>query len=77
MCRLLVAEGEQVLEVAAAARDVAKKLKGSVYGAVGPRSMQMWNKISEADFLSIFGIAREGFDALRAIIAKLRVELPE
>ena len=53
------------VEPDAAARKKAKavksSLKGSVYGAVGPRSMQMWNKISEADFLRIFGIAREGF----------------
>src|SRR5437016_2123934 len=38
-----------------------------IYGAVGPRSMQMWNKISEADFLRVFGIAREGFDGLRLV----------
>jgi len=49
-------------------------LKGSVYGAVGPRSMQMWNKISDADFLSIFGIAREGFDGLR--LAKMTEKIP-
>ncbi len=48
-----------------AARAVRERLRGQVYGAVGPRSMQMWNKISEADFLRIFGIAREGFDGLR------------
>lgn len=42
------------------AKKVVKKLKGSIYGAIGPRSMQMWNKISEADFLKYFGIAREG-----------------
>ncbi|MBM3284448.1 MAG: hypothetical protein FJY81_01085 [Candidatus Aminicenantes bacterium] len=47
------------------ARRVKEKLSGSVYGAVGPRSMQMWNKISEADFLRYFGVAREGFDGLR------------
>ncbi|MFQ6039179.1 MAG: hypothetical protein ACE5LV_11250, partial [Candidatus Aminicenantales bacterium] len=35
----------------ARARAVRERIKGSVYGAVGPRSMQMWNKISEADFL--------------------------
>ena len=55
--------------VTAADGEKAKKavhaLKGSIYGAVGPRSMQMWNKISEADFLKYFGIAREGFDGLR------------
>jgi len=49
------------------AKAVRESLKGSVYGAVGPRSMQMWNKISEADFLRIFGIAREGFDGLRLL----------
>lgn len=47
------------------ARAVKEKLSGMVYGAIGPRSMQMWNKISEADFLRYFGIAREGFDGLR------------
>jgi len=49
------------------ARSVINQLKGSIYGAVGPRSMQMWNKISEADFLKYFGIAREGFDGLRLL----------
>jgi L-fucose isomerase-like protein len=56
------------------AKAAAASLKGSVYGAVGPRSMQMWNKISDADFLSIFGIAREGFDGLR--LAKLAEKVP-
>ena len=46
-----------------------------IYGAVGPRSMQMWNKISEADFLRIFGIAREGFDGLR--LAKMAEKIPD
>lgn len=49
------------------AEDVKNKLKGMVYASVGPRSMQMWNKISEADFLKVFGIAREGFDGLRLV----------
>lgn len=49
------------------ARTVLDKLKGSIYGAIGPRSMQMWNKISDADFLSYFGVAREGFDGLRLL----------
>jgi len=49
------------------ARSVINQLNGSIYGAVGPRSMQMWNKISEADFLKYFGIAREGFDGLRLL----------
>lgn len=49
------------------ARDVVEQLRGKIYGAVGPRSMQMWNKISEADFLKHFGIAREGFDGLRLL----------
>src|SRR5206468_467995 len=57
-----------------AARKVREQLKGSIYGAVGPRSMQMWNKISEADFLRVFGIAREGFDGLRLLNNKLRPE---
>jgi L-fucose isomerase-like protein len=47
------------------AKKIRQMLRGSIYGAVGPRSMQMWNKISEADFLRYFGIAREGFDGLR------------
>jgi L-fucose isomerase len=47
------------------ARTVREKLKGQIYGAIGPRSMQMWNKIPEADFLCVFGVAREGFDGLR------------
>jgi L-fucose isomerase-like protein len=29
--------------------------------------MEMWNKISDADFLSVFGVAREGFDGLRLL----------
>lgn len=49
------------------AKEIIGQLKGSIYGAVGPRSMQMWNKISEADFLKYFGIAREGFDGLRLL----------
>jgi L-fucose isomerase len=49
----------------AKARSVKEQLKGQVYGAIGPRSMQMWNKISDADFLRIFGVARESFDGLR------------
>jgi L-fucose isomerase-like protein len=59
----------------AAARRVRDRLRGQVYGAVGPRSMQMWNKISEADFLRVFGIAREGFDGLR--LAKLAEKVPD
>ncbi len=51
----------------ARARKVRQQLRGMIYGAVGPRSMQMWNKISEADFLRTFGIAREGFDGLRLL----------
>ena len=60
---------------AAAAKDAAAALKGMIYGAVGPRSMQMWNKISEADFLSTFGVAREGFDGLRLL--KMAEEVPD
>ena len=52
-------------------RDKAQRavasLRGMIYGAVGPRSMQMWNKISDADFLTHFGVAREGFDGLRVL----------
>jgi len=60
---------------AAAAKAAAASLAGMIYGAVGPRSMQMWNKISEADFLSTFGIAREGFDGLRLL--KMAEAVPE
>jgi L-fucose isomerase-like protein len=49
------------------AKRIRERLKGLIYGAVGPRSMQMWNKISEADFLRYFGVAREGFDGLRVL----------
>ena len=51
----------------AMAREMARALKGQIYGVVGPRSMQMWNKISEADFLRVFGVARESFDGLRLL----------
>jgi L-fucose isomerase len=57
------------------ARAVITKLKGSIYGAVGPRSMQMWNKISDADFLRYFGISREGFDGLRLL--KMAEKIPD
>ncbi len=57
------------------ARRIKEKLSGSIYGAVGPRSMQMWNKISDADFLRTFGIAREGFDGLR--LAKMAEKVPD
>jgi L-fucose isomerase-like protein len=56
------------------AKRIKETLRGSIYGAVGPRSMQMWNKISEADFLRYFGIAREGFDGLR--LAKMAEKVP-
>jgi len=57
------------------ARNVLKKLSGSIYGAVGPRSMQMWNKISDAHFLKYFGTAREGFDGLRLL--KMTEQIPD
>jgi L-fucose isomerase-like protein len=57
------------------AKRIKDRLSGSVYGAVGPRSMQMWNKISEADFLRYFGISREGFDGLR--LARMAEKVPE
>jgi len=60
-------EVDVTAEDAAAAKKAAAALRGMIYGAVGPRSMQMWNKISEADFLSVFGVAREGFDGLRLL----------
>jgi L-fucose isomerase len=58
-----------------AARLVKEQLKGQIYGAIGPRSMQMWNKISDADFLRIFGIARESFDGLR--LAKMAEKISD
>lgn len=57
------------------AREVISQLRGSIYGAIGPRSMEMWNKISEADFLEYFGIAREGFDGLRLL--KMAEKVPD
>ena len=67
------------ISVSAADKNKAKKavheLNGSIYGAVGPRSMQMWNKISEADFLKYFGIVREGFDGLRLV--KMAQSVPD
>lgn len=48
-----------------AARKVKNSLMGQIYGVVGPRSMEMWNKISESDFLTHFGIAKLSFDGLR------------
>jgi len=57
------------------ANRVVHQLKGSIYGAVGPRSMQMWNKISEADFLKYFGVTREGFDGLRLL--KMAEKIPD
>jgi len=56
------------------AREVFNALAGQIYGAVGPRSMQMWNKISEADFLRYFRCAREGFDGLRLL--KMAEQIP-
>ena len=38
-----------------------------VYACVGPRSMEMWNKISDADFLKTFGVAKLGFDGIRLV----------
>jgi len=57
------------------AKEVINQLEGSIYGVVGPRSMQMWNKISEADFLKYFGISREGFDGLRLL--KMTEKIPD
>ncbi len=57
------------------AQKAISSLSGSIYGAIGPRSMQMWNKISEADFLKYFGIVREGFDGLRLL--KLAEKVPD
>ncbi len=57
------------------AQRAAEQLKGQIYGAVGPRSMQMWNKISEADFLRYFGVSREGFDGLRLL--KMTEKVPD
>ena len=49
----------------ATAKRVKEELSGQLYGCIGPRSMEMWNKISEADFLETFGIAKLSFDGLR------------
>ncbi len=57
------------------ANAAVNSLRGMIYGAVGPRSMQMWNKISEADFLRHFGVAREGFDGLRLL--KMIEKIPD
>jgi L-fucose isomerase len=57
------------------AKRIKERLRGSIYGAVGPRSMQMWNKISDADFLRYFGVAREGFDGLRLV--KMAEKVPD
>jgi L-fucose isomerase len=62
------------LQARVAAKQVKEQLKGMIYGAVGPRSMQMWNKTSDADFLRVFGIARESFDGLR--LAKMAEKVP-
>ncbi|HYF51114.1 MAG TPA: hypothetical protein VEJ63_16995 [Planctomycetota bacterium] len=59
----------------AAAKKVRDALRGQIYGCVGPRSMQMWNKISEADFLSVFGVAKESFDQLRLV--KMAEKVPD
>jgi len=59
----------------ARARAAVERLAGSIYGAIGPRSMEMWNKISEADFLKHFGIVREGFDGLRLL--KMAEKVPD
>jgi L-fucose/D-arabinose isomerase len=59
----------------AKAAKIKARLNGSIYGAVGPRSMQMWNKVSEADFLRCFGVAREGFDGLR--LARMAEKVPD
>jgi L-fucose isomerase-like protein len=57
------------------AQKVKNALRGQIYGVVGPRSMEMWNKISEADFLKYFGIAKLGFDGLR--LAKMAEKIPD
>ncbi|MBD3413009.1 MAG: hypothetical protein GF421_01085 [Candidatus Aminicenantes bacterium] len=57
------------------AERVLGALSGSIYGAVGPRSMQMWNKISDAHFLKYFGVTREGFDGLRLL--KMTENIPD
>ncbi|MEJ5258723.1 MAG: hypothetical protein WHS88_00860 [Anaerohalosphaeraceae bacterium] len=57
------------------AQKVKKQLSGMVYGTIGPRSMEMWNKISEADFLRYFGIAKLGFDGLRLL--KMAERIPD
>ncbi|UDQ98824.1 hypothetical protein AAEX28_01740 [Lentisphaerota bacterium WC36G] len=51
----------------ARAQNAAKSLKGQIYGCIGPRSMEMWNKISEEDFLKVFGVSKLSFDQLRLV----------
>src|SRR5207237_8100193 len=54
-------------KASAAARKVREQLKGSIYGAVGPRSMQMWNKMPEAALLRGFGMAWARFEIPRLL----------
>ncbi len=49
------------------ARSTVESLSGQIYGCVGPRSMEMWNKISEDDFLNVFGVSKLSFDQLRLV----------
>jgi len=49
------------------ASQVVKDLKGKLYGCIGPRSMEMWNKISEEKFLNVFGVSKLSFDQLRLV----------
>jgi len=57
------------------ARRVKEALSGQIYGVVGPRSMEMWNKIPDAMFLQHFGIGRLSFDGLR--LAKMAEEISD
>jgi len=47
------------------ARRAKEQLSGQLYGVIGPRSMEMWNKIPDSVFLKHFGVARLSFDGLR------------
>ena len=49
------------------AKEAVKTLNGQIYGCIGPRSMEMWNKIAEDDFLKVFGVSKLSFDQLRLV----------
>lgn len=66
-------EDPKFIDVEVTDEDVARAKKakelfnGQLYGCVGPRSMEMWNKIPDSDFLKYFGVAKLGFDGIRLV----------